>query len=183
MDGLKLSRYSYPNLTKSRFIRKNLSSTQVLVILICLISLVSIISTTIGPFYEKQSAAIPTHHHDKAFSHRLFPALASILTLVLGSAMFVVLHKRKAGATDVVSPLDAVHKVLLPDEQKIVEILEKEGGTITQIKLSRRAGLSRVKVHRNVHRLAEKNIVTIMPAGRTNLITLTEWLKPDAEKE
>ncbi|MFP3946551.1 MAG: helix-turn-helix transcriptional regulator [Archaeoglobaceae archaeon] len=72
-------------------------------------------------------------------------------------------------------PVDSVYRVLLPDEQEIVRVL-REKGSITQKDLSMETGFNKVKVHRLVYRLSEKNVVNIESAGKSNIISLSDWL-------
>lgn len=147
-----------------RILGKTLTVNQLLILFIGLISAVAVFTSLAGPFYESSSR--------NTVSHKLFAAAASILVLLVASLLFFRTHKKSINA----QPLEAVYQVLLPDEQKIIDVLVKEGGSTTQRKLSRLTGLSRVKTHRVVHRLAEKNIISVEPAGRTNMITLEKWL-------
>lgn len=72
-------------------------------------------------------------------------------------------------------PVDSVYRVLLPDEQEIVRVL-REKGSISQKDLSMETGFNKVKVHRLVYRLSEKNVVNIESAGKSNIISLADWL-------
>jgi uncharacterized membrane protein len=171
-EVVKASRY--------RILGNALSLTQFLLILICLASAISITASLASPLYEGGSHHMIHAGHKNAISHQFFRLAFPIFTLLAASILLFKMRTREVAS---IQPIDAVYKVLLPDEQKIVEILEEEGGSTTQKVLSRKTGLHRVKIHRNVHRLAEKNIVTIEPAGNTNTITLTEWLRNGENEE
>jgi uncharacterized membrane protein len=146
---------------------KTFTVNQLLILFIGIISVWAVFTSVVGPFYESSSK--------DAVSHKFFAGSASILVLLIASLLFLRTRKKPID----VQPLAAVYQVLLPDEQKIIDSLVKEGGRTTQRKLSRLTGLSRVKTHRVVRRLAEKNIIEVEPAGRTNIITLEKWLKLD----
>lgn len=75
------------------------------------------------------------------------------------------------------SALNAVLRVLNEDERKVIEILVAEGGTMLQKDIRWKTGLSRVKTHRILFRLAERGIVSAEKYYNTNKITLADWLK------
>lgn len=74
------------------------------------------------------------------------------------------------------SAIDAVLRVLKEDEGKVVKTLVEEGGTMLQKDIRWKLGLSRVKTHRILYRLAERGIVTAEKHYNTNKITLSDWL-------
>ncbi|TET18828.1 hypothetical protein E3J74_09505 [Candidatus Bathyarchaeota archaeon] len=75
------------------------------------------------------------------------------------------------------SALSAVLRVLNEDERKVIEILVAEGGTMLQKDIRWKTGLSRVKTHRILFRLAKRGIVSAEKHYNTNKITLADWLK------
>ncbi len=74
------------------------------------------------------------------------------------------------------STLSAVLRVLNEDERKVIEILVAEGGTMLQKDIRWKTGLSRVKTHRILFRLAKRGIVSAEKHYNTNRITLADWL-------
>jgi len=74
------------------------------------------------------------------------------------------------------SALGAVLRVLNDDERKVIETLVAEGGTMLQKDIRWKTGLSRVKTHRIVFRLAKRGIVSAEKYYNTNRITLADWL-------
>ena len=74
------------------------------------------------------------------------------------------------------SALDGILKVLKEDERKVVEALVEAEGTMLQKDIRWKLGLSRVKTHRILARLAERGIVTAVKHYNTNKITLVDWL-------
>ncbi len=165
-EVVKASRY--------RILGNTFSLTHFLLLLICLASTTYIISSLASPLYEGGSHHQTNGGHKDAISHKFFRLAFPLFTLLVASVLFFKMRKREVAN---IRPIDAVYKVLLPDEQKIIGILKDAGGKATQKELAIKTGLGRVKIHRNVHRLAEKNVVTIEPAGKTNTITLTDWLR------
>jgi len=74
------------------------------------------------------------------------------------------------------SALDAVLRVLNEDERKVTATLVAEGGTMLQKDIRWKTGLSRVKTHRILLRLAKRGIVSAEKYYNTNRITLADWL-------
>jgi len=72
--------------------------------------------------------------------------------------------------------LDAVLRVLNEDERKVIEALVAEDGTMLQKDIRWKTGLSRVKTHRILFRLAKRGIVSAEKYYNTNRITLADWL-------
>ena len=80
----------------------------------------------------------------------------------------------------VVAPVNAyeyVLKTLNTEERKIVEVLNAHNGKYLQKYIRKEAGLSRLKTHRIVARLAERGIVSLEKTGNTNQVFLENWLK------
>jgi hypothetical protein len=80
------------------------------------------------------------------------------------------------------SHYDAVMKTLKPDERQVLEVLKSHNGTYLQKLIKKEAGLSRLKTHRIIARLAERGIVTVRAYGNTNEVTLSNWLRPDSQE-
>jgi uncharacterized membrane protein len=80
------------------------------------------------------------------------------------------------------SALSAVLRVLNDDERKVVETLVAEGGMTLQKDIRWKTGLSRVKTHRVLFRLAKRGIVSAEKYYNTNKITLADWLAKEKKK-
>lgn len=77
-------------------------------------------------------------------------------------------------------PLGVVMRVLKPDERAALEVLRNSGGVCLQKDITRASGLSKLKTHRVVARLAERGVIEVRRVGNTNQITVPNWLKkPD----
>ncbi len=75
------------------------------------------------------------------------------------------------------NPYSTVYKTLKPDEKKVLEVLSTHDGKYLQKYIRQEAGLSRLKVHRILARLAERSIVSLKKSGNTNEVTLADWLQ------
>ena len=66
-----------------------------------------------------------------------------------------------------------------PEEKKVLEVLAAHGGGYLQKFVVKESGLSRLKTHRIVSRLAERGVVSVEKSGNTNQVTLAPWVRPD----
>ena len=98
----------------------------------------------------------------------VFPELTDEKTKQATSSMPTVEKEEPA--------LDAVLRVLNDDERKVIETLVAGGGTMLQKDIRWKNGLSRVKTHRILFRLAKRGIVSAEKHYNTNKITLADWL-------
>ncbi|MCW4019055.1 MAG: hypothetical protein NWF00_10330 [Candidatus Bathyarchaeota archaeon] len=73
--------------------------------------------------------------------------------------------------------LEAVLRVLSPDERKVVEALAAtENRTMLQKDIRWKTGLSRVKTHRVIARLVARRIVQVEKYYNTNKVVLADWV-------
>jgi uncharacterized membrane protein len=71
---------------------------------------------------------------------------------------------------------EAVIKTLTDEEQKVIQVLTVHDGKYLQKYIRKEAGLSRLKTHRILSRLADRGIVTLRKFGNTNEVLLSDWL-------
>jgi uncharacterized membrane protein len=80
-------------------------------------------------------------------------------------------------AQDSSQRLDAVLRILNEDERKIIEVLAAApDGTMLQRDIRWKAGLTRVKTHRVLVRLAARGIVNVEKYYNTKKVTLSDWI-------
>jgi uncharacterized membrane protein len=80
------------------------------------------------------------------------------------------------------SPYESVSKTLTEEERKIIEVLNNHNGKYLQKYIRNDTGLSRLKTHRIIARLADRGIVTLEKTGNTNQVFLANWLKNQKTK-
>jgi len=78
---------------------------------------------------------------------------------------------------DAVTPYASVVKTLTSEERRVIEVLVAHDGKYLQKYIRKETGLSRLKTHRIVARLAERGIVSLEKTGNTNQVLLANWLK------
>jgi uncharacterized membrane protein len=81
-----------------------------------------------------------------------------------------------APSGNVETPYDSVTKTLTIEERKVVDVLTLHNGQYLQKYIRTETGLSKLKVHRIVSRLAKRGIVTLEQSGNTNKVCLSSWL-------
>ena len=74
-------------------------------------------------------------------------------------------------------PLDSILKTLKEDERKVLSVLMNHDGKYLQKYIRKEAGLSRLRTHRVIARLAERGVVTLQKTGNTNEVSIADWLK------
>ena len=75
------------------------------------------------------------------------------------------------------TPYASVSKTLTTEERKVLDVLVAHNGKYLQKYIRAETGLSRLKTHRIVSRLAERGIVTLERSGNTNEVHLSSWLQ------
>lgn len=63
------------------------------------------------------------------------------------------------------------------DERKVLGVLAAHGGGYLQKFVVKESGLSKLKTHRIVARLAERGVVTVQKSGNTNQVSLAPWVR------
>jgi hypothetical protein len=81
------------------------------------------------------------------------------------------------------TPYESIEKTLTEDERKVINVISAHEGKYLQKYITKEAGLSKLKTHRIVTRLAERGIVSLEKTGNTNQVTLANWLKPATIEE
>jgi hypothetical protein len=141
------------------------------------------------PQASVQNSALP-------FFGVLFVVLIGVTVVgVVGLAYFVTFPEIKSGAAPVAcepilqgnavkqapksqcAAFESVLKTLTVEERSVVEVLVAHDGKYLQKYIRNESGLSRLKTHRIVARLAERGIVSLEKIGNTNQVFLADWLK------
>jgi len=121
----------------------------------------------------------------------LFAVLIGVTVLgIVGVSYYLVYPQIRVGAVQpavaltqsngsMVSAYDSVSKTLTNDERKVIEVLKAHEGKYLQKYIKSETGLSRLRTHRIIARLAERGIVTLEKTGNTNQVYLAMWLSQD----
>jgi len=74
------------------------------------------------------------------------------------------------------SELDSLMRILTPEEKVVLNLLIKNGGEMLQKDISRELGFPRVKTHRILERMEERNLIKRIRMGNTNKVLLEDWI-------
>lgn len=99
--------------------------------------------------------------------------LSGIVLLAGGVSIWNLLRKREVENTQE----KILNLTLQPEEKKVLDMVNKEGGSITQNEIVKNTEFSKVKVHRVIKKLMKKDLVKKKPYGMTNKIISTEKTK------
>jgi predicted transcriptional regulator len=101
----------------------------------------------------------------------------------MGTVQSTVAYQNLTKDTQSVSsPYELVSKTLTEEERKIIEVLNNHNGKYLQKYIRNDTGLSRLKTHRIIARLADRGIVTLEKTGNTNQVFLSNWLQNQKTK-
>lgn len=112
--------------------------------------------------------------------------LVGLIVVGIGGVVYFQLHPEIKTVNQITQsnlnsqssqPIDPILKTLKEDEQKVLEVLMKHEGKYLQKYIRKEAGLSRLKTHRIIARLAERGIVSLQKTGNTNEVQIADWLK------
>jgi len=94
--------------------------------------------------------------------------IMGVISLLAGFAIWNLVRER-----EIKSAKKAVLDIfLLPEEKKVINEIEKYGGSLTQSEIVKSTGFSRVKVHRIIRNLENKKLIIKQQYGMTNKILL-----------
>ncbi|MBT4175133.1 hypothetical protein HOC80_00335 [archaeon] len=100
-----------------------------------------------------------------------------VISLLSGMALMKVKEHHIVKEVEKKAENEISEDVLLPEEKKVVHILEDNDDAMTQKELVNESKLSKVKIHRILKRLETKKVVKKFSYGMTNRIKLIKKLK------
>lgn len=77
---------------------------------------------------------------------------------------------------------DVLMRTSKPEEKRALEVLAAHHGSYLQKFVVKEAGLSKLKTHRIVSRLAERGVVQVERSGNTNQVSFSPWVKARESK-
>lgn len=105
--------------------------------------------------------------------HMYAMLLLGTLGIAVGAAVFYLMSPRVEDTQRVAKVnAEVVLRFLTADERLVVRKLIEERGKALQVEVSRLAGMNKVKAHRTLNKLAEKDVVTLERHGKTKLVRL-----------
>lgn len=111
----------------------------------------------------------------------LLMAVFGVLSGLLGYTVVNAAVEKKEQA--VRTNAEILMKFLGAGEQEVVDLLNKKEGRTTQGEIGRLPGMTRLKAHRIVKKLAERGVLHVEREGKVNMVRLVDELRsPAAEK-
>ena len=141
-----------------------------------------------GNWNPSSTVQTPATNQNTVLSLIGFAALIGVaLTGVVGGVFFLkvpkigivepkVISSVSSLSQEAVTPYESVSKTLTVEERTVLDVLVSHDGKYLQKYIRAETGLSRLKTHRIVSRLAERGIVTLEKSGNTNEVYLSSWL-------
>ena len=86
-------------------------------------------------------------------------------------------HHEQLPAENGATAYEAIVKTLTDEERSVIQVLTAHDGKYLQKYIRKEAGLSRLKTHRILARLADRGIVSLRKTGNTNEVQLSDWLQ------
>lgn len=106
-------------------------------------------------------------------NHMILMILMVALSVAFGFVWSVILYKEiQYQSNTSKNMLDVVLKFLGTEERKILNFLVEGEGRSTQSDISRLPGLNKVRAHRCLNKMREKDILEIIPHGKVRIIKL-----------
>ena len=129
-------------------------------------------------------------HEEQLNSLSLWLPLTFGIALLLGALVYYFLTPQKSMEASQASTLEieklrqaaveskqAFLKLLNPDERKVVEKILDGNGKALQAEVSRLPGMTKVKSHRVLQKLMDRNVIEKDKLGKTNIIQFTPEIK------
>ena len=137
-----------------------------------------------------QNGATQATSSSASFLWALFAAIAAISIIsVIGLVYYLTYPQIKLGiakptvasainqSANTASHYESIEKTLTNEERKVINVLNAHEGKYLQKYITKETGLSKLKTHRIVARLAERGIVSSEKMGNTNQVYLANWLQ------
>ena len=147
--------------------------TQTILFFTFLTFFITILSLTVVSFYFISHEHAPPIIYFFVKYHVFFMLAIAITGLIFGSLTHLFLHKKidkdKEESKKIISLL---LDMLNTEDKKIIKHLIKNKGVSTQYELSKIENMTKLKVHRSLEKLEQKNIVKKEKLGKINKIYL-----------
>jgi uncharacterized membrane protein len=117
------------------------------------------------------------HEQQLNFLQGALPVLISAAVLIGAITYYLMGQRVEATQASVKHNAETVLKLLNPDERKLVNLLLENNGKVLQAEVTRLPGMTKVKSHRIVQRLVERNVVEVEQLGKTNIVKFTKEIK------
>lgn len=117
----------------------------------------------------------------KVVSHNFIWLFIGLATIFVASLFYFLFSLKIEQKEKVISKnMEVLNSILDDDENKALDMLVKNRGEMPQATLSKTHG--KIKAHRLLKKLEEKNIIDIKKKGKTNKVILKKELREELVK-
>jgi len=133
------------------------------------------------------TAEVPVQNPALPYFSVMFVVIVGIVIVSVGGLAYFLMfpeiktiNQAKSGeqvSSQNPTAYEVIMKTLTDEERKVVKVLTTHDGRYLQKYIRKEAGLSRLKTHRILSRLADRGIVSLKKSGNTNEVQLLDWLR------
>ena len=149
------------------------------IVLVCLIALAFYSPKIISNLEPAQCTidGVCQHEQYANFLTEMIPVFI-IVGVVIGALVFFFMSSRLENKEKNLKNItELLVKFLAKDEKLVVQKLLENDGKVLQAELSRTEGLGKLKTHRIVQRLVDRQVVEVEKYGKTNIVKLAKGIK------
>ena len=149
------------------------------IILICVIALVLYLPNILSETNPQQCIVDGVCQHEKRIEllNQLVPVFI-LGGIAIGAAVFFFMtSKLENKKKDVEKITQALIQFLNKDEKAVVQKILENDGKAFQSEISRIEGIGKLKSHRILQRLSDRNVIEIERHGKTNIVKLSKNIR------
>ena len=149
------------------------------IILICILGLIFYIPTILSETAPDVCIidGVCQHEMQVNFLNQLTPIFI-LGGIVIGAGVFFFMtSKLESKEKDLEKVTNTLIQFLNKDEKKIVEKILKNEGKVFQSEISRIEGIGKLKSHRILQKLSDREVIEIEKHGKTNIVKLAGNVK------
>ncbi len=157
----------------------NKKSIAGIIILLCIIMVIFYLPSLMNEFKSDVCTIDGSCQHEAQLDlvNKTIP-LFLIGGIAIGAIVFFFMtNKIDNTKKDTQKIVNALINFLNKDEKKIVEVLIENNGKIFQSEISRIEGIGKLKSHRIIQKLVDRNVIVVEKHGKTNIIKLSKEIK------
>jgi len=140
------------------------------------VMLVIFLSLLLGDEFQVKECGCP-----KVVSHNFILLFITLAIIFVGALLYYLFSLKIEKKEKVITKnIEVLNSILDRDENDVLDLLVKNNGAMPQAKLSMK--YDKIKAHRIIKKLQEKNIIDIKKDGKTNTIMLNKELKGELVK-
>jgi len=150
-----------------------------IVILVCLVGMLLFLPSVLQHFQPEVCTVNGVCQHEMQLTllYDLVPVFILIGIIIGAIVFFFMSTKLDNKKEELEKTTKALIQFLNKDERRVVEKIISEQGKVLQSEITRMEGLGKVKSHRILQRLSDREVIEIEAHGKTNIVKLTKAIK------